>query len=114
MNRFQDKVCVVAGGARGIGAETARRYLAEGGKVIVGDVIDEAGEELANELGPNAAYVHLDVSDPESCSAAIRSAIETFGRLDGLVNSATDGSRCASGFIPRGLEQVRTTTPVPS
>jgi len=88
MNRFQDKVCVVAGGARGIGAETARRYLAEGGKVIVGDVIDEAGEELANELGPNAAYVHLDVSDPESCSAAIRSAIETFGRLDGLVNSA--------------------------
>lgn len=88
MRRFQDKVCLIAGGARGIGAETARRYVREGGKVVVGDVIDDVGEALIEDIGPNAVYIHLDVSDPASCTAAVRFAADTFGRLDGLVNSA--------------------------
>lgn len=88
MKRFKNRVCLVAGGARGIGAETARRFVAEGGTVVIGDVIDDIGAALAKELGADASYIHLDVSDPQSCTAAIAHTVQTFGQLDGLVNSA--------------------------
>ncbi len=65
MARFTDKVCIVTGGASGIGAKTAELFVEQGGKVVVGDVNDELGNQLCDGIGADdAVYLHLDVTDP--------------------------------------------------
>ena len=62
MGRVDGKVALVSGGVRGMGAADARLLVAEGARVVIGDLLDEEGTTLAKELGAAAAYVHLDVS----------------------------------------------------
>lgn len=88
MGRVQDKVAIVTGGSRGIGAAYARLLVAEGAKVIIGDLLDTEGTALAAELGGNAAYIHLDVTEPDQWAAAVAFAIKTYGSLRILVNNA--------------------------
>lgn len=89
MGRFDGKVCIVAGGARGIGGKTAEVYAEEGGHVIIGDVNDELGVALAGKIGEGrAAFQPLDVTDPASCAAAVDRAAAEFGGVDHLVNCA--------------------------
>lgn len=89
MARFTDRVCIVTGGASGIGAMTAEMFVEQGGKVIVGDVNDTLGTEVCERIGANsAAYLHLDVTDPEACQAAVDLAVERFGGVDCVLNSA--------------------------
>ena len=89
MGRFEGKVCIVAGGARGIGGKTAEFYAAEGGRVLIGDVLEKEGRELAARLGPGKAlFQRLDVTDPASCRAAVERAAGEFGAADHLVNCA--------------------------
>jgi NAD(P)-dependent dehydrogenase (short-subunit alcohol dehydrogenase family) len=78
----------VTGGASGLGAGTARRLLAAGASVVIGDLNLTAGESLAAELGPAAAFVLTDVTSESSAQAAIGFATERFGKLTGLVNCA--------------------------
>lgn len=63
-NSLSDVVAIVTGGARGLGASFARHIVTRGGKVVIGDVLDEDGAELPTELGDHARFVHLDVTDP--------------------------------------------------
>ena len=86
--RLAGKVAVVTGGASGIGAGTVRLFHAEGAKVVVGDVQDEAGQALASELGEGATYVRTDVSDEASVAALVDTAVDTYGRLDVMFNNA--------------------------
>jgi 3-oxoacyl-[acyl-carrier protein] reductase len=93
--RLRDKVAVVTGAASGFGAGIARRFAAEGAKVVLADLSDAAGEQVAAEIaadagaaGGAAAYVHADVTDGAQVTAMIGAAVETFGRLDILVNNA--------------------------
>jgi NAD(P)-dependent dehydrogenase (short-subunit alcohol dehydrogenase family) len=89
MARFTDKVCIVTGGASGIGEKTAEMFVEQGGKVVVGDVNDERGTEICERIGADkAVYMHLDVTDPDACQGAVDLAVETFGGVDGVVNSA--------------------------
>ena len=89
MARFTDKVCIVTGGASGIGARTAEMFAEQGGKVVIGDVNDELGTEVCEGIGADlAVYMHLDVTDPEACQAAVNLAVELFGSVDCVVNSA--------------------------
>ena len=88
MNRVQGKVAIVTGAARGMGAAHARLLVAEGGKVVIGDVLDTEGAALAAELGASASYIHLDVTQPEQWSAAVAHTTRTFGGLHVLVNNA--------------------------
>ena len=89
MARFTDKVCIVTGGASGIGAKTAEMFAEQGGKVVVGDVNDELGNEVCLGIGADdAVYMHLDVTDPDACQAAVELAVERFGSVDCVVNSA--------------------------
>ncbi|MEV6232500.1 glucose 1-dehydrogenase [Saccharopolyspora shandongensis] len=85
--RLADKVAIVTGAARGQGAATARRFVAEGAKVLLADVADEAGKELADELGPAAVYQHLDVGSEDDWVDAVRAARE-LGPVGVLVNNA--------------------------
>lgn len=85
--RLRGKVAIITGAARGQGAAAARRFVAEGARVLIGDVADEEGEALAAELGDAAAYRHLDVGSEEDWAAAVRAA-GAFGRVNVLVNNA--------------------------
>lgn len=86
--RLEGKVALITGAAGGQGAAAARRYVEEGARVAVADVADERGKELADDLGPAARYVHLDVGDEQQWSAAVEQVLEAFDRLDVLVNNA--------------------------
>ena len=88
MNRLDGKVALISGGARGIGAETARLMVEAGARVVIGDVLDETGRETARALGDAALYVHLDVTGEEDWNAAVAAATGRFGKLDILVNNA--------------------------
>lgn len=88
MARFTGKTALITGGARGIGAETARRFVAQGGRVVIGDINEELGRSVCEEIGAGALFQLLDVTDPGSCQDALVVAVETFGSVDCLVNSA--------------------------
>ncbi len=88
MGRVSGKVALISGGARGMGASHARLLVAEGARVVIGDLLDDEGERLAEELGDAARYVRLDVTDYASWTAAVEAAAGEFGRLDILVNNA--------------------------
>lgn len=86
--RLAGKVALISGAARGMGASHARQMVAHGAKVVCGDILDAEGERVAAELGDNARYVHLDVTDPNDWRAAVATAQDAFGPLDVLVNNA--------------------------
>jgi 3alpha(or 20beta)-hydroxysteroid dehydrogenase len=82
--RFDGRTVLVTGAARGQGAEEARRFAAEGARVVVADVLDDEGEATAAAIGDAATYVHLDVTDEASWEAAVAGV----GPLHVLVNNA--------------------------
>lgn len=88
MARLDGKVSLISGGARGIGAAIARRFLDEGSMVVLGDVLDDDGAQLLAQLGDGARYVHLDVTKPADWDAAVSEAVTAFGSLSVLVNNA--------------------------
>ena len=83
---LQGRVCLVTGGAQGIGEACARRLAREGAPVVIADMADARGQDLARELG--ALYVHCDVGDKSQVDAAVAATMEAYGRLDVLVNNA--------------------------
>jgi NAD(P)-dependent dehydrogenase (short-subunit alcohol dehydrogenase family) len=88
MNRLKDKVCVVTGGARGLGLAAAEALLAEGAKVLITDVDRAAGEAEAKRLGGHAMFLAQDVTDAAQWNTVLDAAIAKWGRLDVLVNNA--------------------------
>lgn len=86
--RFDGKVVLVSGGARGQGETEARRFAAEGASVVIGDVRADDGKSVAADLGARARFVELDVTVADDWDGAVRTATEEFGRLDILVNNA--------------------------
>jgi 3alpha(or 20beta)-hydroxysteroid dehydrogenase len=88
MGRVDGKVALISGGARGMGAADARMLVAEGAKVVIGDILDDEGKALADDIGDAARYVHLDVTDFDQWTAAVSTATEEFGTLNVLVNNA--------------------------
>jgi 3alpha(or 20beta)-hydroxysteroid dehydrogenase len=86
--RLTGKVALITGGSRGMGAASARQFVAEGAKVVVGDILDDEGKALADELGEPARYVHLDVTSEEDWVQAVDTTEREFGALNVLVNNA--------------------------
>lgn len=86
--RLAGRVALISGAASGMGASHARAFVAEGAQVVLGDIADEPGLKLAAELGDAAVYVHLDVTVAEEWDAAVKTAVEHFGKLNVLVNNA--------------------------
>jgi NAD(P)-dependent dehydrogenase (short-subunit alcohol dehydrogenase family) len=87
----RQKTFVVTGGASGLGEATVRRLHAAGANTVVADLNRERGEALAAELGDRCRFAATDVSDEAAVGAAVRTAVDTFGRLDGAVSCAGIG-----------------------
>ena len=88
MNRLAGKVALITGGAQGQGAAASRMFVEEGARVVIADIADEPGKALAEELGGDAHFVHLDVADQQSWQVAVDEAVSTFGPMNVLVNNA--------------------------
>jgi 3alpha(or 20beta)-hydroxysteroid dehydrogenase len=89
MGRLDGKVALITGGARGMGKSHVRHFVAEGARVVFGDVLDDKGRYVASGLGAQACrYVHHDVTSEADWATAVATAIEAFGGLDVLVNNA--------------------------
>ena len=90
-NHLTNKIAVVTGGADGIGEGIVRTLWGSGAQVIIADIQEEKGAGLATELGENASFVLLDVTDPDSWSSLVTELNDNPGRLDILVNNAGGG-----------------------
>ena len=88
---LQGRTFFVTGGGSGLGVATVRRLAQDGANVLIADVDEEAGEELAAEIGEQARFARADVTDEESTQGALDAALEAFGGLHGLVNCAGIG-----------------------
>jgi 3alpha(or 20beta)-hydroxysteroid dehydrogenase len=84
--QLSGKFAIITGGARGMGAATARTFVAQGAKVLITDVLD--GHSLVEQLGKNAAFLHQDVSEEGTWPDIVAEARKLYGRLDILVNNA--------------------------
>ena len=85
--RLVGKVALGTGGASGIGAEPAHIYAREGAKVAIADLNDNAGHAVSEEIGDAALYAHLDTRSEAEWQAVVEQVVETYGRLDILVNA---------------------------
>jgi 3alpha(or 20beta)-hydroxysteroid dehydrogenase len=89
MGRLDGKVALITGGARGMGKAHARHFVAEGARVVIGDVLDDKGGYVADQLGSDLCrYVHHDVTTEAGWATAVDATLDAFGRLDVLVNNA--------------------------
>lgn len=89
MGRLDGKVALITGGARGMGKSHVRHFVAEGARVVFGDVLDDNGAYVAAGLGEQfCRYLHHDVTSEDDWAAAVALATDAFGRLDVLVNNA--------------------------
>ncbi len=91
MARLADKVAVITGGCSGIGLATVELFLAEGAKVVLADIQDERGAELATRFGGDAVYQHCDVTQEADIARLMQAAVDRFGALDVVFNNAGAG-----------------------
>ncbi|MBE43541.1 MAG: cyclopentanol dehydrogenase [Chloroflexi bacterium] len=104
MGRLKGKVALISGAARGQGADEARLFAAEGASVVLGDITDDQGQQVAVEIvqsGGNATYVHLDVTREPDWKNAVSMAVNKYSKLDILVNNA-------GILLLKGLEETET------
>jgi NAD(P)-dependent dehydrogenase (short-subunit alcohol dehydrogenase family) len=89
--RLENKVVLISGGAKGMGAVEAKMFAKEGAKIVIGDLLEAEGKQVEaeiNEIGAECLFVPLDVTDEEQWKQAVAAAVARFGKLDVLVNNA--------------------------
>jgi NAD(P)-dependent dehydrogenase (short-subunit alcohol dehydrogenase family) len=86
--RLAGKVAIISGAASGMGAATARMFAREGAKVVIADVLEHEGRQLASAIGDSARFEKLDVTSEANWAVVVAATIKAFGKLDVLVNNA--------------------------
>jgi 3-oxoacyl-[acyl-carrier protein] reductase len=86
--RLKDKVCLITGGAAGIGKATAEKFVREGAKVIICDLDAEVGQAVADHLGNGTLFYKVNVTDRAEVQSWVDDVVEKFGRVDVLINNA--------------------------
>ena len=107
--RLKDKVALISGGARGIGAAEARMFAREGARVVIGDLLEPEGRQVEaeiNEAGGQCLFVPLDVTQELEWQSAVQAAVSRFGKLDILVNNAAMPSARHPDGRPLSIEEL--------
>ena len=86
--RLAGKVAAITGAASGFGAGAARRFVAEGAKVVLGDIQNDVGQAIADELGDAAVFVTCNVTEEDHIANMVDTAVSQFGQLDIMYNNA--------------------------
>jgi len=89
--KIKDCVAVITGGASGLGEACVRRIIADGGKAVIFDIQKEKAQNLISEVGSNAIFANVDVTNEESTAAGFNKAMDTFGAVHVLINCAGTG-----------------------
>lgn len=88
MNRLEGKVAIITGAASGMGAAHVKMFIEQGAKVVITDIQEDKGNELASSQGEHAIFVKHDVTDEKDWENVAKKAVDTFGKVDILVNNA--------------------------
>ena len=108
--RLENKVALISGGARGMGAAEARLFASEGAKVVIGDVLEDEGRQVEaqiSEAGGHALFLRLDVTSEPDWINAVAAAVSRFGKLDILVNNAgVSGAGGGGGMVEQTTVEV--------
>ena len=99
MREFEDKVVLVTGGADGIGKGCVMQFAEKGATILICDIQEDRGRELADEIGSSARFVKLDVTDDESWRSAVEFITRDLGALHILVNNAGISSRTSIEYL---------------
>jgi cyclopentanol dehydrogenase len=105
MGRLDGKVAIISGAASGMGAVEAKLFAAEGASVVLGDIQDEMGKAVEKEIGKDAAYLRLDVTDETDWVRAVETAVRRFGKLNVLVNNAGTAGRAPFAMLEEQSEE---------
>lgn len=105
VNRLENKVAIITGGASGIGAAAAKLFAEEGAKVVIGDLNVEAGQAIENEFPESITFVKQDVASVEDWENVRDVTLEKYGTIDILVNNA--GISVAKSFFTMSVEEYR-------
>ncbi|MCG3420269.1 glucose 1-dehydrogenase [Oceanobacillus sp. M65] len=105
MNRLENKVAIITGGAQGMGAAHVRLFVEQGAKVVLTDLNEEKGQALAAELGDNVIFVKQNVTSEEDWNNVLAITEEKFGQVNVLVNNA--GITMAKSILDISLEEYR-------
>ena len=100
--RLENKVAIISGAASGMGAATARRFAKEGAKVMIGDVLEEEGRQVAADItraNGTAGFMRLDVTSEDDWKRIVDAAVQKYGRLDILVNNAGISGSAAADLL---------------
>ncbi|KAJ3697575.1 hypothetical protein LUZ61_001280 [Rhynchospora tenuis] len=102
--RLAGKVALITGAASGIGKAAAIRFIENGAKVLLADVQDHLGKSIANDLGPNAIFIHCDVANEQEITNAVDHAVTHYGRLDVMYNNVGIAGTLATTILDLELE----------
>lgn len=105
MARLEGKVAIITGAAQGMGAAHAKKFIAEGAKVVITDLNEEKGHALAKELGDNALFVKQNVTSAEDWETVVAETEKAFGQVNVLVNNA--GITMAKSILKMTEEEYR-------
>nr|XP_027097894.1 secoisolariciresinol dehydrogenase-like isoform X2 [Coffea arabica]XP_027116723.1 secoisolariciresinol dehydrogenase-like isoform X2 [Coffea arabica] len=102
-SKLEGKVALITGAARGIGKETATKFITNGAKVVIADIRRDVGQETARQLGANASFVACDVSQESDVSNAVDYTVSTHGQLDIMYNNAGIACRTPPSVVDLDL-----------
>ncbi len=99
MSELAGKVAIVTGGASGLGYATVEKFVAEGARVVIADLDEQRGKELAESCGANARFERVDVANEDQVAHMVSTAVDEFGGLDIMVNNAGIPSRMQKSIL---------------
>lgn len=104
--KLEGKVAIITGGASGIGEATAHVFAEHGARVVIADIQDELGQDVAKSIGGDCMYMHCDVADENQVKALVGRTVQIYGQLDIMFSNAGTLSSCDQVILDLDMSQL--------